>query len=395
MKLPPKSKEELFDELLQDLPPEVEELAIEFKAFVRARKIKTPSELLRVVLLYCGLDQPLREVAGNFTLLEERISDEAVRKRLKACTPWVKALLSEMLPKRDLSDLPEGLRFCIFDGSTVQGPGATGTNYRLHLGIDLVTLEFTHLLVTDKHTGESLKHFPLNKGDVAIVDRGLCHANAIKEKKAEGADVIARYNSGTMPLYHNDETPLNLVEKLKQDDDATLQSFPVLAGAANETEKVSGHIIALQLPEKQAEAARNRCRKDTYKKNCSKPRQDTLFLAGFLIVFTTLSPDILSAQMLLEIYKCRWQIEIAIKRLKSLLDIDKLRSKEGDSLSELWINGKLLYALMLENRMRRLLGDDWGYLNHERIGTKWRIWKLLKQEIAPMITGVQFLERQN
>jgi len=56
MLLPPKSQEKIFKELLQDLPPEIEELAIEFKAFTRGRKIKTVDELLRLVFLYCGQD---------------------------------------------------------------------------------------------------------------------------------------------------------------------------------------------------------------------------------------------------------------------------------------------------------------------------------------------------
>lgn len=64
-------------------------------------------------------------------------------------------------------------------------------------------------------------------------------------------------------------------------------------------------------------------------------------------MFTTLEPGLLSAQALLELYKCRWQVEIAIKRLKSLLDIDKLRAKEGCGLAEFWLDGKLLYALEL------------------------------------------------
>jgi len=48
------------------------DLAIELKAFSRARKIKSPAQLLQVVLCYCGLDQVLRETAGNVTLLAER-----------------------------------------------------------------------------------------------------------------------------------------------------------------------------------------------------------------------------------------------------------------------------------------------------------------------------------
>ena len=66
----------LFEELLQDLPPETMQMAREFKAFVRAKKVQTPAQLLRVVFLYCGLDKPLREVAGTFTALYESITDQ-------------------------------------------------------------------------------------------------------------------------------------------------------------------------------------------------------------------------------------------------------------------------------------------------------------------------------
>ena len=96
------------------------ELAIEFKAFCRSRKIKTPDQLMRVVLCYCGIDQVLRETAGNFTLLEERISDTAIHRRLKACVPWVKAVLSRMMGAAAAALIEGHLRFIIVDGSTVQ-----------------------------------------------------------------------------------------------------------------------------------------------------------------------------------------------------------------------------------------------------------------------------------
>src|SRR5437899_12945360 len=76
MQLPPADPETLFEELLQDLPPETVSMAREFKAFARARKIKTPEQLLRVVLLYCGVDKALREVAGTLTALYEPITDQ-------------------------------------------------------------------------------------------------------------------------------------------------------------------------------------------------------------------------------------------------------------------------------------------------------------------------------
>jgi len=41
----------LFEELLQDLPAQTVSMAREFKAFVRAKKVKTPAQLLCLVLL--------------------------------------------------------------------------------------------------------------------------------------------------------------------------------------------------------------------------------------------------------------------------------------------------------------------------------------------------------
>ena len=108
MQLPLTDPDTLFEELLQDLPPETAHMAREFKAFVRAKKIKTPEQLLRVVLLYCGLDKPLREVAGTFTALYESITDQSVAERLRACGPWVQALLRGMLPLSPVDTLPAG-----------------------------------------------------------------------------------------------------------------------------------------------------------------------------------------------------------------------------------------------------------------------------------------------
>ena len=49
MQLPLTDPETLFEELLPDLPSETAHLAREFQAFVRAKKVKTPEHLVRVV----------------------------------------------------------------------------------------------------------------------------------------------------------------------------------------------------------------------------------------------------------------------------------------------------------------------------------------------------------
>lgn len=51
MQLPLTDPDTLFEELLQALPPETVQMARECKAFVRAKKVQTPEQLLRVVFL--------------------------------------------------------------------------------------------------------------------------------------------------------------------------------------------------------------------------------------------------------------------------------------------------------------------------------------------------------
>lgn len=90
-----------FENIVQELPAGIAEMAREFRAFARSRIVRSPEELLRAVLLYCGLDYTLREVAANFTQVGQRLTDEGVRGRLSGCVPWLEAMLREMLPKPD------------------------------------------------------------------------------------------------------------------------------------------------------------------------------------------------------------------------------------------------------------------------------------------------------
>jgi hypothetical protein len=81
------------------------------------------------------------------------------------------------------------------------------------------------------------------------------------------------------------------------------------------------------------------------------------------------------------------QLKTAINAGK-VLDVGKLRAKEDSPLAEVWLLGKLLYALVVERRARRRLGDDWSRLDGERRGTFWRVWKLIKDEVGVYILGV-------
>ena len=229
MQLPLTDPDTLFEELLQDLPSETVQMAREFKAFVRAKKVKTPAQLLRVVFLYCGLDKPLREVAGTFTALYESMTDQSVAERLRACGPWLKAMLRRMLPMSAVDTLPTGLRFVVIDASSIQAPGAKGTDHRLHIAMDLLSLPCIEVLVSDVHTGETLKHFTLAPGNVVLADRGYAQCQGMRAAVQQGAGLIVRLNPFSVVLGDAAGAPLELGVALKRQKTATLRTLVVHA----------------------------------------------------------------------------------------------------------------------------------------------------------------------
>ena len=220
-----------------------------------------------------------------------------------------------------------------------------------------------------------------------MADRGYAHCQGMSAALQQGADLIVRLNPFSVVLYDAVGVPLELCTALKRQHMETLRTLAVALCATGGQHTVRGWVHAYRLNAEQANRARQKCRQGHKK---GTPTAESLLLAGWVLVFTTLEPAVLSAQTIMALYRCRWQVEIAIKRWKSVLEVDALRAKAHSPLATVWLHGKLLYALMLERRMRRQLGDGWGRLDQERVGTWWRVWGMLKDEIAPMITGALF-----
>lgn len=59
------------------------------------------------------------------------LTDEAVRQRWAACPKWGESLLGKRLPTSPVPARAEGNgQVLLGDGSSLSGPGATGTDYR-------------------------------------------------------------------------------------------------------------------------------------------------------------------------------------------------------------------------------------------------------------------------
>jgi hypothetical protein len=376
-----------FEELLKDLPPDLLELAYKCKAFVRARKVQTSAELMRMVFSYCGLDQSLREVGGSCALRGgEKLCDESVKGRLLACQGWIESLLKQLLPEAAQAKLPSGYRWVVCDGSTVQAPGGRTTHYRLHLSLDLVQVRLLEVKVTDHKTGESLAQFDLGRGDAAIADRIYATAKQIVETKQRGSELVLRMSAHNLPLFDLAGQRVKLEAHLRQCPDQTLVTLPAWIKAPDGSGQVGAWVHAVRLNERDAEQARRRLRAMGHKHGRT-PKAETLFFAGWVLIVTTLAPEELSGEAVVELYRLRWQVELVIKRLKSLFDLDALRARRGSKLAQLWLHGKLLYALLIEGRARKRVGASWARLDAQRKGSWWRIWKLIAAEVNSIILG--------
>ena len=365
-----------FASLLQDLPPALLQSAQEFAAFRRQRKIKNVAQLFQTVLLYCGLDFTLRDTAGVLTLLGTQISDQAVSDRLSACAVWLSAMLQEMLPALPVAAATEvGQRWILIDGSTVQAPGAKGTSYRLHLGWDWLTQTMVEMRVTDVRTGESLQLYAIQAGDVVLADRGYARFKDCAYVLDKGGNLIIRYAPQILPVLEEMGGALNLADELWASD-APVVSRKVLMKKDESKQELYLHCFRLP-PEKAAEARRKK--RVTAHRKGHKLKKETLEYAEWVMILTSFAPGQISAAEIGQIYRLRWQIEIVIKRLKSVLELDKLRARAGGKLAQVYLLGKSLYALLIERRAGK---------SGQGQELAWRMWKLVAEQVRPLITQI-------
>jgi IS4 transposase len=74
-------------------------------------------------------------------------------------------------------------------------------------------------------------------------------------------------------------------------------------------------------------------------------------------VATSLGAEV-SSSSVLELYRARWQIELAFKRLKSLFEYDQIPIKVEESIHT-WFYGKLLLAALCETIVNKGRFSPW------------------------------------
>jgi hypothetical protein len=202
-----------------------------------------------------------------------------------------------------------------------------------------------HFQLTDEHTAESLAHFKFQPGEVVLVDRGYCHRAAVAQVIDDAADVAMRLIPSNFPLVDPDEKPFDPLQKAKG----------MRVGAMCEWEVWFQHdgwlrqmrLCVLRKPETATLAAKKKLQRRA-SRNGNSVGEKALRASAYVMILTTLPAEEFNTVMVLNLYRCRWQVELAFKRLKSLLQAGHV-PKSSDPTAKAWIQAKILTALLIES----------------------------------------------
>jgi hypothetical protein len=326
---------------------------------IRTRGFDSPATLLRVLLIHlvdgCSLrETAVRAAAGGLAT----VSDVALLGRLRGSGEWFRWMVEQMSRRLSATgaDVLPGKRVRLVDASVVCEPGATGSTWRLHYMLDLSTLACEQVDVTLPDEGETLTRFAVRPDDVLMADRGLAHRRGICHVVKHGGDVIVRMNLVSVPLEDAKQRPVEWLPRLRKLAVGQARAWPAMM--RDEDGTVGVRVCALRKSAEQTRLAQDRLRQTAARKGRTL-QPETLEAAGYVIVLTTL-PGVAPA-LVLELYRHRWQIELAFKRLKSLLHLGHLKKTDPVG-AKAWLQGKLFVATLIETLI--VIGErfsPWGY----------------------------------
>ena len=379
-----------WEKVRSEMPDDLEAMARSSKALVRGRKIKTAERLLRMVLAYAVCDWSLRMV-GAWAVIQDiaAVSDVAILYRFCRCQQWLGQLLARLLQQQNsyLRELA-GVRLRLIDTTVISQPGSVGTDWRIHVSMDLGKMCLDGVEITDGHSKESIARFPARSDEIWVGDRGFAFADKLGRVLQTAAFLVVRIGWYTLSLTSDGHKRLNLIDWIKPLAHTSERTVVLATPQGN----FPLRLIACPLPPDKAEQARERIRKHARKKG-KKVHPNTLLAAGFVLLISNLPIDLWPPSRVLYLYRLRWQVELQFKRMKSLLCFDHLRAQDP-RLVQTYLLAKLLAAVLLDRFVQKAEEQTPQlFQSLQRPVSLWRLQALLWVGIRDWVVGPFSIDR--
>jgi Transposase DDE domain len=345
------------------LPSDLDARARKHGFFQRTRGLTDAERWLRLILMHVAGGLSLEQTVLRARELGlAQISAVALFKRLRKAEPWLRNLCQELLTEQQKRLgrclWPSQYQVRAIDATDVQEPGSTGTDWRIHYSLRLPELICDHYELTDQSEGEKLGRFDFHPNELILVDRGYSHWAGVAKVLDSGAALLLRWTPKVMPVLDHKGKPFALLDRLR----------PLRTGYAAEWKvkfKYNGKFYHLRLCaiRKNRLAAERARQKVLLKAKCNKCEAgaESIELARYVLVLSSL-PVQFTVNQVLQLYRCRWQVELAFKRLKSLLAAGHV-PKSNDQSASAWMQAKILTALLLERLLLEAkIFSPWGYI---------------------------------
>jgi hypothetical protein len=347
------------------LPSDLDESARQHGFFRRARGLQDAEKWLRLIFMHVagGLSLEQTVVRARQLGLAE-VSAVALFKRLRGAEKWLRALTGHLLSEQQRLYGQEGWakwpqKIRVIDATDILEPGSSGTDLRLHYALRLPELSCDYFELSDARGGEKLGRFSFHRGEWILADRGYSHRAGAALVLAAGAELIVRWNWAVFPL-----------------EDARGRAFDPLAACRTmrvgqvchwkvwfrwQGQRYALWLCAIRKNQLAAERARQKTTRKAQRNGTEEIAPQSLELAGYILVLSSVAPARLPPRAVLELYRCRWQIELTFKRLKSLMAAGHV-PKSDDASAKSWMQAKILSALLIERvLLEAKLFSPWGY----------------------------------
>lgn len=323
---------------------------------VRGNGISDGAGLLGLCLAHGPGGMSLQETAAWAHLAGiAELTAQSLNERLHRSVGFLAGVLHRLLARQTESQplLWPGRQIRIVDGSSLSQPGSKGTDWRLHAVYDLGRGGFSHLEVTDRGGAESLLRCEPVAGEVLIADRGYAKAAELRACIAPSGphtrDFIVRVGWKALALQDLHGHRFSLIEQMQAMQDETGPrewAVHAVTGPASRRYLLPLRVLIMPLPPEQAAVNRRKVERKA-RKHQDRLDPRSLIAAGFVVLVTSLPAEIPGWQIFAA-YRLRWQIELMIKWLKSVLHIDDLPTRTPDG-SLCWLQAHLILALLNED----------------------------------------------
>jgi hypothetical protein len=201
--------------------------------------------------------------------------------------------------------------------------------------------------ITDRHTAERLDVGKIERDEIRHGDRAYARWRDLWTVIEAGADYVVRLPATALKLHTVSGEPIRRTVWCKLAETAGVQDVTLAIHATKGAAQMLARLIVLPLSEEKAAAARRLMHKNACKWSYT-PSRDALVTAASLMLITSLPREAWPAERVLTLYRRMRQVELAFKRLKSLIGLEDLRVPDSE-LVGVWIHTTLLVALLIDN----------------------------------------------